>query len=124
MEKVEPQIAVLPGSPVPAGGMADADLRVNRSGTVAGAGRFLFMIALSQFIVTNDFCSLSVALSTLSRDLVVPPDTLQWVVSGCMLAFGGFLVLGGRLCDLFPQRNCLALIAVKGRYGQAGASHH
>jgi predicted MFS family arabinose efflux permease len=106
MEKIEPQIAVWTSSPVPSGGMTHADPRVNRAGAVAGAGKFLFMIALSQFIVANDFCSLSVSLSTLSRALVVPPNILQWVVSGCTLAFGGFLVLGGRLCDLFPQRNC------------------
>jgi MFS family permease len=94
---VQDAIRIVPG---------DVDATMSWAGTLPGARKFLFMIALSQFLVANDFCSLSVALSTMGRDLAVAPDILQWVVSGCTLAFGGFLILGGRLCDLFPQRRC------------------
>jgi MFS family permease len=59
-----------------------------------------------QLINTADFILVSVALPTIGRDLAIPTSTLGWVVSINALSYAGFLMLGGRLSDLFGQRRC------------------
>ena len=54
------------------------------------------LIAVGQIIFGVDFCTVNVALATISRDLQVRPDILPWVVSTYSLTYAGFLVLGGR----------------------------
>ena len=52
-----------------------------------------------------DFTIVNVALPSIQRDLHVATTTLQWVISGYAVAFGGFLLLGGRLADAYsPAR--------------------
>ncbi len=46
----------------------------------------------------------SVALASIGRDLQMTQTNLQWVVNGYTLAFGGFLLLGGRAADLLGRR--------------------
>jgi EmrB/QacA subfamily drug resistance transporter len=46
----------------------------------------------------------NVALPSIQTDLAISDDTLQWIVTAYSLAFGGFLLLGGRAADLFGRR--------------------
>ena len=50
-------------------------------------------------MVVLDFTIVSVALPSIQRDLHVATTTLLWLVRAYAAAFGGFLLLGGRLAD-------------------------
>jgi MFS family permease len=58
---------------------------------------------MAQFMVVLDFTIVNVALPSIQTGLHIPTSTLQWLVSGYAVSFGGFLLLGGRLADLFGQ---------------------
>lgn len=64
----------------------------------------LVVLALAQFMVVLDVTIVNVALPEMQVDLGFGPDDLQWVISAYTLAFGGFLLLGGRLGDLLGRR--------------------
>ena len=49
----------------------------------------------------------TLALPAIQRGLGFSPAGLQWVISAYALAFGGFLLLGGRLADLLGRRAIL-----------------
>jgi len=51
----------------------------------------------------TDFTIVNVALPSIQRDLHVATTTLQWLVSAYAVAFGGFLLLGGRLADVYGR---------------------
>jgi EmrB/QacA subfamily drug resistance transporter len=63
----------------------------------------LFSLSMAQFMVVLDFTIVNVALPSIQRELHVATTTLQWVVSGYAVAFGGFLLLGGRLADVYGR---------------------
>src|SRR6266542_2499186 len=54
---------------------------------------------------------IGVALPSIRSDLHMSTSSLQWVVSGYVLGYGGFLLLGGRAADLFGRRR-MFLIAL------------
>jgi MFS family permease len=56
------------------------------------------------FLDAMDVSSVNVALPTIGSHLRMSPSTLQWVVSGYVLGYGGFLLLGGRAADLLGRR--------------------
>ncbi|MFD5383581.1 MFS transporter [Streptomyces sp. NPDC127074] len=62
------------------------------------------MACSGSFVVILDATIVSVALPAIRADLGFAPSSLSWVVNAYTLAFAGFLLLGGRLCDLFGQR--------------------
>lgn len=65
----------------------------------------LALLAVAQFMVVLDVSIVNVALPSIQRALDFNPANLQWVVTAYGLAFGGFLLLGGRAADLFgPKR--------------------
>ncbi len=64
----------------------------------------LVVLALAQFMVVLDVTIVNVALPDMQADLGFSVDDLQWVISAYTLAFGGFLMLGGRLGDLLGRR--------------------
>jgi len=64
----------------------------------------LTILALAQFMVVLDVTIVNVALPSMQASLHFSPDNLQWVISAYTLAFGGFLLLGGRLSDLLGRR--------------------
>jgi EmrB/QacA subfamily drug resistance transporter len=73
----------------------------------------LVLVGLAQFMVVLDATIVNVALPSIQRSLHFSTTNLQWVVNGYTLAFGGFLLLGGRAADLFGrQRLFLIGIAV------------
>ncbi len=64
----------------------------------------LAVLALAQFMVVLDVTIVNVALPEMQVDLGFSQDNLQWVISAYTLAFGGFLLLGGRLADVLGRR--------------------
>ncbi|MHB1497637.1 MAG: MFS transporter [Acidimicrobiales bacterium] len=74
-------------------------------GTLAGPGQLaLVLILLASFMVVLDFSIVNVALASIQRDLGFAASSVQWVVTGYAITFGGLLVLGGRAADLFGRR--------------------
>ena len=63
----------------------------------------LATLAMAQFMVVLDFTIVNVALPSIQDGLQLGSTTLQWLVSAYAVTFGGFLLLGGRLADLFGR---------------------
>jgi EmrB/QacA subfamily drug resistance transporter len=68
----------------------------------------LTVLALAQFMVVLDVTIVNVALPDLQAALGFGAEELQWVISAYTLAFGGFLLLGGRLGDVLGRRGVFA----------------
>ncbi|MFC9619561.1 MFS transporter [Streptomyces sp. NPDC056930] len=64
----------------------------------------LALIALAQFIVIMDTSIIGVALPEMQADLGFSQENLSWVFNAYVVAFGGLLLLGGRLSDLLGAR--------------------
>jgi len=64
----------------------------------------LVVVCLAQFMVVLDATIVNVALPTIEVALGLSTEGLQWIVNGYALAFGGFLLLGGRMSDLLGRR--------------------
>ncbi|MHA6668407.1 MFS transporter [Homoserinimonas sp. A447] len=64
----------------------------------------LALIAAAQFVVIMDTSIIGVALPDIQRELGFTPESLSWVFNAYVVAFGGLLLLGGRLSDLFGAR--------------------
>jgi EmrB/QacA subfamily drug resistance transporter len=65
---------------------------------------FLCAVAFLDFV---DASIVNVALPSIRRDLHFSVQNLQWVLSGYLLTYGGFLLLGGRAADLLGRRRVL-----------------
>ncbi|MDQ3740032.1 MAG: MFS transporter, partial [Actinomycetota bacterium] len=68
----------------------------------------LAVIALAQFMVIMDTSIIGVALPQIQADLGFSPDDLSWVFNAYVIAFGGLLLLGGRLSDLLGAKRVFA----------------
>ncbi|MBB4699558.1 MFS transporter [Sphaerisporangium siamense] len=66
--------------------------------------RALIVLAAAQFMVIMDTSIIGVALPDIQRDLGFTQSGLQWVFNAYVIAFGGLLLLGGRLSDLLGAR--------------------
>jgi EmrB/QacA subfamily drug resistance transporter len=66
---------------------------------------FLCMIGFLDFV---DASIVNVALPSIRSDLHFSVQSLQWVLSGYLLTYGGFMLLGGRAADLLGRRRVLA----------------
>jgi EmrB/QacA subfamily drug resistance transporter len=69
----------------------------------------LALIAAAQFMVIMDTSIIGVALPEMQQDLGFTPESLSWVFNAYVVAFGGLLLLGGRLSDLFGARRIFGL---------------
>src|SRR4051794_23809181 len=64
----------------------------------------LFVLCGALFLDALDVSMIGVALPSIRTDLGMSTSSLQWVVSGYVLGYGGFLLLGGRAADLLGRR--------------------
>ncbi|MER5730596.1 MFS transporter [Streptomyces sp. NPDC002138] len=64
----------------------------------------LFVLCAAQFMVALDFSVLNVALPVLGKDLGLGQSALQWAVTAFALPSGGFLLLFGRIADLYGRK--------------------
>jgi EmrB/QacA subfamily drug resistance transporter len=80
--------------------------------------QLLGVIGIAQLMVVLDVTIVNIALPSAQRDLGFSADDRQWVITAYALAFGGLLLLGGRIADLFGRKRSF----VTGLLGFAGAS--
>src|SRR2546430_10184794 len=64
----------------------------------------LYVLCLGSLMIVLDVTIVNVALPSIREDLGFSQTSLAWVVNAYILTFGGFLLLGGRLGDLFGHR--------------------
>ena len=64
----------------------------------------LILLCVAQFVVVLDASIVNVALPSIGRGLHFSEENLPWVVNAYVIAFGGFLLLGGRAADLLGRR--------------------
>jgi EmrB/QacA subfamily drug resistance transporter len=64
----------------------------------------LILLCVAQFVVVLDASIVNVALPTIGKGLHFSEADLPWVVNAYVIAFGGFLLLGGRAADLLGRR--------------------
>jgi len=85
--------------------LSDADARLvlrSRLGAIT-----LALLCAVQFLDIADSAIVNVALPSIQHSLGFSQQNLQWVASGYILTYGGFLLLGGRLGDLLGRRRLL-----------------
>ncbi|MGH3760165.1 MFS transporter [Actinophytocola sp.] len=75
--------------------------------TVRNPWRIFGLLAAVQFVVVLDTSIVYIALPPIQSELGFSPLGLAWVMDAYMLGFGGFLLLGGRIADLFGRRRML-----------------
>lgn len=90
---------------------------------VAAPALVLTAAAAAQFLVAFDMSVINVALPDIQESLNFSDAGLSWVVNAYALAFGGLLLLGGRLCDVMGTRRVLvsglllfALVSIVGTF--------
>src|SRR5213075_750359 len=64
----------------------------------------LILLCVAQFVVVLDASIVNVALPSIGKGLDFSEENLPWVVNAYVIAFGGFLLLGGRAADLLGRR--------------------
>ena len=69
----------------------------------------LIVLCLGDLMIVLDTTIVNVALPSIREDLGFSETSLAWVVNAYLLTFGGFLLLGGRLGDLFGHRRLFLL---------------
>src|SRR6202451_101172 len=100
---------------------AEVPEQVQPSGVAAASARrwwILGVVGLAQLMVVLDATIVNIALPSAQRALGFSIADRQWVVTAYSLAFGGLLLLGGRLSDLLGRRRMLII----GMVGFAAAS--
>ncbi|MGW0731487.1 MFS transporter [Streptomyces sp. NPDC002851] len=78
----------------------------------------LVFIALAQLMVVLDATIVNIALPSAQQDLGISDGNRQWVITAYALAFGGLLLFGGRIADLWGRKRTF----VTGLFGFAAAS--
>lgn len=90
------------------------------AGTLPDPSRWkaLAFIALAQLMVVLDATIVNIALPSAQTDLGISDGNKQWVITAYALAFGGLLLFGGRIADLWGRKRTF----VVGLIGFAAAS--
>jgi EmrB/QacA subfamily drug resistance transporter len=68
----------------------------------------LALVGAAQFLVVLDVTIVNVAIPSLEDDLQLSPANVHWVVTAYAVAFGGALLVGGRLADVIGRRRAFA----------------
>src|SRR5215213_7636542 len=94
-------------------GTSTARVDTVESVPVNGRSRWLalYVLCLADVMIVLDTTIVNVALPSIRDDLGFTESSLAWVVNGYLLTYGSFLLLGGRLGDLFGHRR-LFLIGI------------
>src|SRR5262245_37947674 len=83
----------------------------------------LAFIATAQLMIALDATIVNIALPTAQRSLHIAAADRQWAITAYTLAFGGLLLIGGRVADLFGRRRtfvaALAGFAAASAFGGA-----
>jgi len=68
-----------------------------------------YLLCAGEFMIVIDTTIINVALPSIQVDLAFTESSLVWVVNAYMVTYGGFLLLGGRLGDLYGNRRWFLL---------------
>lgn len=71
--------------------------------------RALIILTFAMYIVPYDYIGISLATPRIRESLGFSPQLLPWILGGYVLTFGGFLILGGRLGDLYGRKKILLI---------------
>lgn len=84
----------------------------------------LFFIGLAQLMIVLDGTVVNIALPSVQRDLGISDGDRQWIITAYTLAFGGLLLLGGRIADYTGRRRTflVALLGFAGASALGGAA--
>jgi EmrB/QacA subfamily drug resistance transporter len=87
------------------------DLHAEAGGALVADRRWvaLLILCLGDLMIVLDVTIVGVALPSIRADLGFSETSLAWVVNAYLITFGGFLLLGGRLGDLFGHRRLFTL---------------
>lgn len=107
-------------SAAPPDAAPDASSLASRRGVA-----ILILLSLVQFMDVLDASILNIALPSIKHALGFSQQSLQWVIDGYILSYGGFLLLGGRAADLLGRRRMLVtgLIVFAGSSLTGGLAH-
>ncbi|MEU1308919.1 MFS transporter [Streptomyces cinnamoneus] len=85
----------------------------------------LVVIALAQLMVVLDATIVNIALPSAQQELHMSDSNRQWVITAYTLAFGGLLLLGGRIADLIGRKRTfvIGLVGFAGASALGGAAH-
>ncbi len=94
-------------------------------GGAAHPAAALALLLSVAFMVVLDFSIVNVALASIERELHVGATAVQWVITAYAITFGGLLVLGGRIGDLFGRRRTfvVGLVIFAGASLAGGLAH-
>jgi EmrB/QacA subfamily drug resistance transporter len=84
--------------------MSEAALKAAPGVPDANRWKALVFIALAQLMVVLDSTIVNIALPSAQQDLGISDGNRQWVVTAYALAFGGLLLFGGRIADLWGRK--------------------
>ncbi|MET9953938.1 MFS transporter [Streptomyces sp. NPDC006339] len=97
-------------APAPVPDRASGPVPDPASSAITGRARLILLVlCAAQFMVALDFSVLNVALPVLGADLGMSPAALQWAVTAFALPSGGFLLLSGRIGDLYGRKKLFLL---------------
>jgi MFS family permease/uncharacterized membrane protein len=91
------------------GGVALGPPLADRVPLIGRARGTLLVLCSAIFLEGIDVSMIGVALPSIRAELGLSAGALQWVVSGYVLGYGGFLLLGGRVADLLGRRRMFLL---------------
>src|ERR1700733_429362 len=97
------------GRVAPATGLTGAAGRAGEDDVSVRRWLILGVVCLGQLMVVLDATVVNIALPSAQHDLAFNNADRQWVVTAYSLAFGGLLLLGGRLSDLVGRRRMLII---------------
>jgi MFS family permease len=109
-------------TPTPSGSVPAADVIHGSDGWTSTTWLLLVVLCGALFLDGLDISMVGVALPSIGSDLGMSAASLQWIVSGYVLGYGGLLLLGGRSADLLGRRQVfLTAVAVFGLASVASA---
>jgi EmrB/QacA subfamily drug resistance transporter len=115
---MEPRPAGVPGTRADTPSPVTAEPAGSGEPAVRRPWLALAFICLAQLMIVLDTTIVNIALPSAQRDLGVSDADRQWIITAYTLAFGGLLLLGGRIADYTGRRRVLLI----GLFGFAGAS--
>lgn len=75
----------------------------------AGSIAVLLLSCIAQFMLVMDDTIVNIALPSISADLKISGATLSWIPNAYLMAFGGFLLIGGRAADMYGRRRVFTI---------------
>src|SRR5262245_58965880 len=89
----------------PDGGVLMSSTAIDKSFLATGKGKLIVaLVCLAAFLDVIDTTIVNIALPSIREHIHFTVQSLQWIASGYLLTYGGFLLLGGRAADLLGRR--------------------